>query len=101
MKYILSTAASKDLEEIYIYGYIHFGEKQADDYAQTIENKITIICENPKIGRLDKRANPAIRRFECESHVIFYDVHEDFISIIRILHGATDYVQYLLSLLQV
>jgi toxin ParE1/3/4 len=95
MKYILSKAASTDLEEIYIYGYVHFGEAQADDYAQSLENQIGIICENPRIGRLDSRVNPAVRRFECESHVIFYDIVDDCISISRILHGATDYVQYL------
>jgi len=95
MKYVLSNAASKDLEEIYMYGYIKFGEQQADDYAQSIENKIEIICDNPKIGRLDERVNPAIRRFECERHVVFYDIADDSVSIIRILHGSTDYVQYL------
>lgn len=95
MKYILSKAASKDLEEIYIYGFIHFGEAQADYYALSLENQIGIICANPKIGRLDSRVNPAVRRFECESHVIFYDIVDDYISINRILHGATDYVQYL------
>jgi toxin ParE1/3/4 len=95
MKYILSKEASKDLEEIYMYGYIRFGERQADDYAQSIENNIEIICDNPKIGRLDERVSPAIRRFECERHVIFYDIVGDIISIIRILHGSTDYVQYI------
>lgn len=95
MKYILSTAASRDLEEIYLYGYIHFGENQADEYAQIIENKINIICDNPKIGRLDKRINPAISRFECESHIIFYDILDASILIVRILHGATDYIQSL------
>ena len=95
MRYVLSTAASIDLEEIYLYGFIQFGENQADEYVLSIENKLNIICDNPKIGRLDKRVNPAVRRFECESHVIFYDVHEGYISVIRILHGATDYVQYL------
>lgn len=95
MKYILSKAASKDLEEIYVYGYIQFGEQQADSYARSIEDKIEIICNNPKIGRLDERINPAIRRFECDRHVIFYDLVKDSILVVRILHGSTDYVRYL------
>jgi toxin ParE1/3/4 len=95
MEFQLSKAASQDLEDIYLYGYIHFGEKQADLYAGLLEDRIDIICKNPKIGRIDSRINPAIRRFECESHVIFYDVKEDHIVIVRILHGATDYVQHM------
>lgn len=95
MEYKLSRAAALDINEIYLYGHIQFGEAQADLYATMLENRITIICANPEIGRIDSRVNPAIRRFECERHVIFYDVLEDHILIVRILHGATDYVRHL------
>lgn len=95
MKYQLSRAVAQDLEDIYLYGFIHFGEVQADNYAETLENQIGIICSNPEIGRMDTRVNPAVRRFESESHVIFYDIDDNHIVIVRILHGATDYVQYL------
>lgn len=97
MNYKLSNAAAQDIEEIYLYGYIQFGEAQADIYASMLENRIALICANPKIGRVDSRVNPAIRRFECERHVIFYDLLVDHILIVRILHGATDYVQHLLK----
>ncbi len=95
MKYKLSSAAAKDIEEIYLYGYMQFGESQADLYAAMLENRIAIICANPRIGRIDSRVRPAVRRFECERHVIFYDALEDHILIVRILHGATDYVVHL------
>ncbi len=78
-----------------MYGFIEFGEVQADLYAALLENGIAIICDNPKIGRVDASVRPAIRRFECERHVIFYDLMKDHILIVRILHGATDYVQHL------
>ena len=97
MKYKLSGAAARDIEEIYLYGYIAFGESQADLYAAMLEERFDIICANPKIGRLDSRVNPAIRRFECERHVIFYDLLEDHILIVRILHGATDYVRHFMG----
>lgn len=95
MKYKLSSAAARDLEEIYLYGYMKFGEAQADLYAATLEDRIALLCANPRIGRIDARVNPAVRRFECERHVIFYDLLEDHILIVRILHGATDYVWHL------
>ncbi|PCJ44759.1 MAG: plasmid stabilization protein [Alphaproteobacteria bacterium] len=95
MKCKLSKGAAQDLEDIYLYGFIHFGEAQADTYAETLEKRIEIICANPEIGRMDTRVNPAVRRFESENHVIFYDIDDKHIFIVRILHGATDYVQYL------
>lgn len=95
MQYKLSSAAAQDIEEIYLYGYMRFGEAQADIYAAMPEDRIAIICANPRIGRLDSRVNPAVRRFECGRHVVFYDLLEDHILIVRILHGATDYVAHM------
>jgi len=95
MDYILSGAAARDLEEIYMYGFIRFGEARADLYTASLEDSIAILCANPELGRLDARVNPAIRRFECELHVIFYDLLEDHMLIVRILHGAADFVAHL------
>jgi toxin ParE1/3/4 len=89
---------SRDIDEIYLYGLINFGEDQADIYSEKMKNFILeTLCRNPEIGRLDTRVNPAIRRFDFESHVIFYDVTETEIVIVRILHGSMDFVKHLSS----
>ncbi len=95
MKHVLSKLAARDLEDIYLYGDIHFGRRQADTYAAKLTSCIETICAHPEIGRIDKRSNPAVRRIECGSHVIFYDVYSDHIVIVRVLHNAADYVQWL------
>ena len=83
-----SQQASRDIDEIYLYGLINFGEDQADIYSEKVKNLVLeTLCRNPEIGRLDTRVNPAIRRLDFESHVIFYDVTETDIVIVRILHG--------------
>lgn len=92
-----STRASRDVEDIYLYGFINFGEDQADLYFSKMNKCIDILCSNPEIGRLDARANPAVRRFDFESHVIFYDIEVDSIFIVRILHRSMDFVQHLSS----
>ncbi|MGN7503637.1 MAG: type II toxin-antitoxin system RelE/ParE family toxin [Alphaproteobacteria bacterium] len=38
-----------------------------------------------------------MRRLDFESHVIFYDVTETDIVIVRILHGSMDFVKHLSS----
>lgn len=95
MNFKLSKQASQDVEEIYLYGFINFGESQADEYSFKMHNCIDLICSNPEIGRLDTRANPAIRRFDFQSHVIFYDIEDEVIFVIRILHRSVDYVTQL------
>jgi toxin ParE1/3/4 len=74
MHFKISTQASHDVEDIYLYGFINFGEEQADLYSLRMHKCIDILCVNPEIGRLDIRVNPAVRRFDFESHVIFYDI---------------------------
>ncbi len=94
MQLEISLAAGRDIEEIYLYGFLSFGERQADIYAHKLEDCFHIIMENPNIGRLDIRVNPAIRRMEFESHVIFYDVFDAKISIVRILHKSMDFIKF-------
>lgn len=97
MHFKLSTQASHDVEDIYLYGFINFGEEQADLYSLRMHKCIDILCANPEIGRLDIRVNSAVRRFDFESHVIFYDIEADSILIIRVLHRSMDFVQHLSS----
>lgn len=97
MDFKLSKQASQDVEDIYLYGFINFGEQQADQYSLKMLSCINLLCSNPEIGRLDTRTNPAIRRFDFESHVVFYDIEEDTIFIVRVLHKSVDFVQHLSS----
>ncbi len=93
----ISEKAAQDIETIYLYGFIHFGEAQADEYAAIFKDRIDILSQYPEIGRLDSRINPAVRRFDIESHVVFYDVFQDHILIVRILHKATNFIQHLID----
>ena len=89
--------ASRDIDEIYLYGFINFGEEQVELYVAKMKNVLEMMRSNPEIGRLDTRVNPAIRRFDFESHVIFYDISDNDIIIVRVLHGSMDFVNNLFS----
>lgn len=95
MRFSLSRQAALDIEDIYLYGFLTFGEGQADLYALKLHKAINVLCAHPEIGRLDTRVNPAIRCFHCESHVIFYDILADDLLIVRILHRSMDYIRHL------
>lgn len=93
----LSRQASLDVDEIYLYGLINFGEDQADLYLAKIQNCLKTLQTNSEIGRLDTRVNPAIRRFDFERHVIFYDINDTEIVVVRIIHCSMDFVRHLTS----
>jgi toxin ParE1/3/4 len=95
MDFKLSKQASQDIEDIYIYGFINFGESQADQYSTKLLKCFDLLCSNPEIGRLDSRVNPAVRRFNSESHVVFYDIEDGALFIVRILHRSVDFIQHL------
>lgn len=91
----LTRQASLDVDEMYLYGFINFGEDQADLYSEKLQNCLKTIQANPEIGRLDTRVNPAIRRFDFERHIIFYDITDADILITRIIHCSMDFVRHL------
>lgn len=43
----LSVAADTDLDTIYEYGFVHWGEKQADKYYNALISHFDQLCENP------------------------------------------------------
>tara|TARA_B100001167_G_scaffold85440_1_gene51477 strand:- start:1443 stop:1739 length:297 start_codon:yes stop_codon:yes gene_type:complete len=95
MRINFTKQASLDVDEMYLYGLINFGETQADLYSEKIKNGLKTIQANPEIGRLITSVNPAVRRFDFERHVIFYDINDDEILITRIIHCSMDYIRHL------
>lgn len=92
MRLIVKVEAILDLDEVYEYGLINFGLKISNEYLNKIQSVFYLLIENPFIGRLDTRVQPPIRRFETQNHVIFYDINEEFLIIIRILHKSVDFL---------
>ena len=91
--YKLSQEAEEDMHEIYLYSCFHFNKKQADKYSQKLKTAFDMIVENSKIGRYYLKANSKYRRFEVNQHIIFYQIIEEAILIVRILHRDMDIIQ--------
>lgn len=94
-KYTLSKKADKDIEAILIYTYREFGECQALKYTNGLAELMRSLAQNPKIGRTCGEIKRNYRRFEYESHVIFYRPRKDDIFIIRVLHKHMDMERHL------
>lgn len=84
-----------DIEKIYEYTILNFGYKKAKEYIQNIHSKINSITKHQIEGRKVSFIHEDLRKFEVESHVIFYKPISSTILIVRILHKSMDVLRHL------
>src|SRR5690606_5806716 len=71
-KYILSTKADKDQDDIADYTLETWGEKQAQEYIVGLVACLEKIAETPDIGRDASEFSPNLKRFNYKAHSVFY-----------------------------
>lgn len=87
---IISPAARDDLRDIYQFGLRHWGQNQTARYLEKLKELLWSLTERPRIGVERPELFPEIRSFPVESHVVFYQVQERHIEIVRVLHARQD-----------
>jgi toxin ParE1/3/4 len=83
--YKLSLMAKADLREIYRYGVIEYGEKQADRYYADFFARFEQIAENPLLYPAVDHIREGYRRGVCGVHAIYYRIGNDTVEIMRLL----------------
>jgi toxin ParE1/3/4 len=89
-EYVFSNKAEDDLAEIYRYGFLNFGERQADLYVEQLKEKCQNLTDSPLLYRERKEFNPLVRICYHGKHLIIYTIEDGYILIVRILHGSMD-----------
>lgn len=84
-EYILSNAAEQDLEEIYAYSFLEFGEQRADAYFESLESSLQRLAEQPALGVDISNVRVAYSRLVHHRHSIYYKKSKRGILVIRIL----------------
>ena len=92
MPYKLSAKAEDDIISLFVYGIDTHGRMQAMKYRDGLERTLELIADTPFIGR---QYRGEIRRFLFGNHIIFYEVQEEGIFVLRIRHHAVDPDHYL------
>ena len=82
--------AREDLFNIWLYIAEDGGEARADRYLRRLNDVISLLAQQPILGRARHEIAKGIRSFVAESHVLLYLVVEDGIDLIRVLHGSQD-----------
>jgi toxin ParE1/3/4 len=85
LKYELSRAADRDLDDIYVYTFREFGVLQADAYFESLEDCLTKLAENPLLGVDASNVRAGYRRFVHQRHTLYYRKIRTGVRIVRIL----------------
>jgi toxin ParE1/3/4 len=93
--YKLSRQADQDLEYILDYTVVNFGVDQAIRYYESLRNCLTVLDEQPGMGRAVEDIRGDYCRFEHRRHVIFYRLQEGGIFVVRVLHVQMDPARHL------
>ena len=88
--YRLSRLAAADLEEIAEYTIGRFGTEQARQYRDDLKTCFVQLADNPALGRRAEQLISGLRRFEHQSHVVFYISESESLLIVRVLHSSMD-----------
>ena len=87
MTWRLSDLADRDLSLVYLQGIERFGFAQAEKYFDELQAALDRLALYPQTGRLRREVEPPVRMLPFRAHLIFYDIEEDGIVIVRIRHG--------------
>ena len=93
MRYKLSGAAARDIDEILEQSLVEFGVCQTETYYTLLMHRLELLGGNPEIGSVAEDIRPGYRRFPHESHVIFYTIRTEDVLVVRILHQRMDAIR--------
>ncbi|MEZ5007175.1 MAG: type II toxin-antitoxin system RelE/ParE family toxin [Chitinophagales bacterium] len=90
VRYVLSEAADKDIEEIFDYTNYKFGFNQAVTYLENLEEFFQKLVEYPELGRARDELKVGLYSLTMQSHVVFYRILNHSIRIVRVMHKSKD-----------
>lgn len=87
--YRLTERAEADVFDIFLFGFEQFGRMQASRYRDELAACFQLLAENPRMGRPAESIAPGVRRHEHGSHVILYEIADDGVLILAVVHGRS------------
>tara|TARA_R110002051_G_scaffold13808_7_gene45668 strand:+ start:15648 stop:15956 length:309 start_codon:yes stop_codon:yes gene_type:complete len=93
--FLLSNDADADLDEIFDYTEVKHGFNQAVKYLSDLDNLFEQLVKNPNLGKERKEIKGGIHSIVEHEHIIFYEIHKDYILIARVLHGRRDIPKFI------
>ena len=94
--YAFSVIAEDDFDAITTYTAVTYDVTQAVHYTDAILDGAQRLADFPSLGRpYTTKGGRVFQRYNIGRHVLFYQVADEGILIVRILHQAMDFDNYL------
>jgi len=90
MKFRISTEAREDLVSVWEYTRSHWSTEQADLYIDAFVLRFAWLSVNRTLWQARTDLQKGIFSYVEKSHVILFSENQDYIDILRILHGRMD-----------
>jgi len=94
-EYRLTTAAVRDLENIWRYTCSEWSADQADRYTDVLTDIFELLADAPDQSHACDDIRAGYRRRKVERHVIYFRKTSYGIAVVRILHGRMDAARHL------
>jgi toxin ParE1/3/4 len=85
--------AAQDLLEIWTWIAVA-DPAAADRMLDLIEEKLTLLAENPSIGPARPDIAAGLRLFPVRRYIVLYQAHPDGIEVVRVVHGMRDQTRW-------
>lgn len=95
MKLVLTDKASADLAVIRDYTRRSWGPAKARSYLRDIRDRLRLLVQFPELGQPRDDIRPGVRSVVCRSHLAFYRIDKDAVTILRVLHVSQDHARHL------
>lgn len=95
MAYVLSPRAQEDIDEVWNFSVERWDEDQAEHYVRKLEDALTLLADNPRLGRPCDSVRPGYFKLAVGSHIIFFRLTKIGIDVARILHQSMDFDRHL------
>lgn len=94
-QFLITTAADLDLFNIFSYTIDEWGKEQYLKYEKLLMKRFQNIVSNPEQGRKHENLPSHYKYVIEEKHYIFYEIQNENIIILRIVHERSDIVSEL------
>jgi toxin ParE1/3/4 len=94
-EHVLSRRAQADIEQIWNYTAARWDEEQADRYVRILHEGIEAVARDPRRGRPCDNIRVGYRKYPVGSHVLFFQMLEGAVHVVRVLHQRMDFERHL------
>lgn len=90
MRVHVTRSAERDMDDIWLYWAQRASLDVADRMQETIEERFSLLVEQPLAGRKCEDIAPGARCFPAGKFLIYYRKSRSALTILHVLHGARE-----------